>query len=221
MDIFEQIATCVTRGKIQQDSPYPPDMRGQDGVLELVRDALAGDTDPNDILTKALMVGMSDIGKKFSRNEVFVPDLLMAAKAMTAGMDQLKPHFESGAAKRRGVFIIGTVQGDLHDIGKNLVRMMMEGAGYEVIDMGVDVAPEAFLAKVDEHPGSIVGLSALLTTTMVNMESTTKLIKDKHPDALVVVGGAPLTQEFCEKIGADAYSPDPQGIIEWLDAKVA
>ncbi len=221
MDIFEQIATCVTRGKIQLNSPYPPDMREQDGVLELVRDALANNTDPNDILTKGLMVGMSDVGKKFSRNEVFVPDLLMAAKAMAAGMDQLKPHFESGAAQRRGMFIVGTVQGDLHDIGKNLVRMMMEGAGYEVIDLGVDVAPEAFLSKVDEHPGSIVGLSALLTTTMVNMEATTRMIKEKHPDALVVVGGAPLTQEFCDKIGADAYSPDPQGIIGWLDAKVA
>ena len=221
MDVFEQIATCVSRGKIKKDSPYPPDMRGQDGVDELVRDALAGGTDPNDILTKGLMVGMSEVGKKFSRNEVFVPDLLMAAKAMTAGMDQLKPAFESGAAKRRGVFIVGTVQGDLHDIGKNLVRMMMEGAGYEVIDMGVDVSPEAFLAKVDERPGSIVGLSALLTTTMVNMDKTTKMIKEKHPDTLVVVGGAPLTQEFCDKIGADAYSPDPQGIIEWLDAKVA
>ncbi len=221
MEVFEQIATCVSRGKINNGSPYPPDMRGQDGVFELVRDALAAGTDPNDVLTKGLMVGMNEVGKKFSRNEVFVPDLLMAAKAMTAGMDQLKPAFESGAAKRRGVFIVGTVQGDLHDIGKNLVRMMMEGAGYEVIDLGVDVAPEKFLAKVDERPGSIVGLSALLTTTMVNMDKTTKMIKEKHPNTLVVVGGAPLTQEFCDKIGADAYSPDPQGIIEWLNAKVA
>ena len=221
MEMFEQIATCVSRGKINATSPYPPDLKGQDGVFELVRDALAGNADPNDILVKGLMPGMNDVGKKFSRNEVFVPDLLMAAKAMTAGMDQLKPHFESGAAKRRGVFIVGTVKGDLHDIGKNLVRMMMEGAGYEVIDLGVDVSPEAFLAKVDEKPNSIVGLSALLTTTMVNMEETTKMIKAKHPETLVVVGGAPLTQEFCDKIGADAYSPDPQGIIDWLDAKVA
>lgn len=221
MDSFEQIATCVTRGKINATSPYPPDMRGQNGVFELVRDALANGANPNDVLTKGLMPGMNEIGKKFSRNEVFVPDLLMAAKAMTAGMDQLKPYFESGAAQRRGVFIIGTVKGDLHDIGKNLVRMMMEGAGYEVIDMGVDVSPEAFLAKVEERPGSIVGLSALLTTTMVNMEETTRLIKSKYPDTIVVVGGAPLTQEFCDKIGADAYSPDPQGIIEWLDSKAA
>lgn len=221
MELFEQIATCVSRGKINQTSPYPPDLRGQDGVFELVRDALANNVNPNDILTKGLMVGMSEVGQKFSRNEVFVPDLLMAAKAMTAGMDQLKPHFESGAAQRRGVFVVGTVQGDLHDIGKNLVRMMMEGAGYEVIDLGVDVAPEKFLAKVQERPGCIVGLSALLTTTMVNMEKTTKLIKEQCPGTVVVVGGAPLTQEFCNKIGADAYSPDPQGIIEWLDAKAA
>ena len=219
MDVFEQIATCVSRGKIKKDSPYPPDMRDQDGVDELVRDSLSNGVDPNDVLTKGLMVGMSEVGKKFSRNEVFVPDLLMAAKAMTAGMDQLKPAFESGAAKRRGVFIVGTVQGDLHDIGKNLVRMMMEGAGYEVIDLGVDVAPEKFLAQVDERPGSIVGLSALLTTTMVNMDKTTKMIKEKHPDTMVVVGGAPLTQEFCDKIGADAYSADPQAIMEWLDSK--
>ncbi len=221
MNIFEQISTCVIRGKIKAESPYPPDMKGQDGVFELVRDALQQGTNPNDVLTKGLMPGMNEIGKKFSRNEVFVPDLLMSAKAMTAGMDQLKPHFESGAAKRRGVFIIGTVKGDLHDIGKNLVRMMMEGAGYEVIDLGVDVSPQAFLEKVEERPGSMVGLSALLTTTMVNMEETTRLVKAKNPDTIVMVGGAPLTQEFCDKIGADAYSPDPQGIIDWLDTKGA
>lgn len=221
MEVFEQIATCVSRGKINKSSPYPPDLRDQDGVFELVRDALASDVNPNDILTRGLMIGMGEVGRKFSANEVFVPDLLMAAKAMTAGMDQLKPAFESGAARRRGVFIVGTVKGDLHDIGKNLVRMMMEGAGYEVIDMGVDVSPEDFLAKVSEHPGSIVGLSALLTTTMVNMEAITKTIKEKHPDVLVVVGGAPLTQEFCDKIGADAYAADPQGIIDWLDKKIA
>ncbi len=219
MELFERIATCTSRGKINQNSPYPPDLRGQEGVFELVRDALAGGVNPNDILTQGLMVGMNDVGRKFSKNEVFVPDLLMAAKAMTAGMDQLKPAFASGAAVHKGVFVVGTVKGDLHDIGKNLVRMMMEGAGYNVIDLGVDVAPEKFLAEVEKHPGAIIGLSALLTTTMVNMEATTKLVKEKDPKALVVVGGAPLTQEFCDKIGADAYSPDPQGIIDWLNAR--
>ena len=219
MELFENIAVCVTRGKVNQVSAYPPDLRGQDGVFELVRDALANGVAPSDILTKGLMVGMNEIGQKFSRNEAFVPDLLMAAKAMTAGMDQLKPAFESGEAQHRGVFVVGTVKGDLHDIGKNLVRMMMEGAGYKVIDLGVDVAPEKFVAAVQENPGCIVGLSALLTTTMINMETITKAVKEVAPATVVAVGGAPLTQEFCDKIGADAYSADPQGLIEWLSSR--
>ncbi len=219
MELFENIAVCVTRGKVNQASAYPPDLRGQDGVFELVRDALANGVAPSDILTKGLMVGMNEIGQKFSRNEAFVPDLLMAAKAMTAGMDQLKPAFESGEAQHRGVFVVGTVKGDLHDIGKNLVRMMMEGAGYKVIDRGVDVAPEKFVAAVQENPGCIVGLSALLTTTMINMETITKAVKEVAPATVVAVGGAPLTQEFCDKIGADAYSADPQGLIEWLSSR--
>ncbi len=219
MELFENIAVCVTRGKVNQVSAYPPDLRGQDGVFELVRDALANGVAPSDILTKGLMVGMNEIGQKFSRNEAFVPDLLMAAKAMTAGMDQLKPAFESGEAQHRGVFVVGTVKGDLHDIGKNLVRMMMEGAGYKVIDLGVDVAPEKFVAAVQENPGCIVGLSALLTTTMINMETITKAVKEVAPATVVAVGGAPLTQEFCDKIGADAYSADPQGLIDWLSSR--
>ncbi len=111
------------------------------------------------------------------------------------------------------------MKGDLHDIGKNLVRMMMEGAGYKVIDLGVDVAPEKFVAAVQENPGCIVGLSALLTTTMINMETITKAVKEVAPATVVAVGGAPLTQEFCDKIGADAYSADPQGLIEWLSSR--
>ncbi len=220
-ELTDRIAQCVERGKVNADAPYPPDMKGQDGVYELTKAALEGGTDPNEILTGGLMKGMGVVGKKFSRNEVFVPDLLMAAKAMTAGMDQLKPAFESGAAKHKGTFVVGTVQGDLHDIGKNLVRMMMEGAGWEVIDLGVDTSPEKFLDAAKSHPGSVVGLSALLTTTMVNMEKTVKLLKEEVPDCIVIVGGAPLTQEFCDKIGADAYSPDPQGAIDYLDSAIS
>lgn len=219
--LLEQIAVCVERGKINKDAPYPPDLKGQDGVAELTKQAIDSNIDPNDLLTQGLMAGMSVIGKKFSNNEVFVPDLLMAAKAMSAGMDQLKPFFESGAAKHKGIFIVGTVAGDLHDIGKNLVRMMFEGNGWEVIDLGVDVSSEKFLEALEANPGAVVGLSALLTTTMVNMEKTVKMLKEKHPDTMIIVGGAPLTNEFAEKIGADAYSPDPQGAIEWLDTKVA
>jgi len=220
-ELYEQIAVCVERGKVNATSPYPPDLKGQDGADELVRQALDQGLPADDVLGKGLVVGMTRIGQKFSENKVFVPDLLMAAKAMTAGMDQLEPYFESGEAHHKGVFIIGTVQGDLHDIGKNLVRMVVEGNGWKVVDLGVDISAEKFLEAVKENAGAVVGLSALLTTTMVNMEKTVSLVKEGVPGAKVIVGGAPLTQEFADKIGADGYSPDPQGAIGFLEAPVA
>jgi len=220
-NILEQIATCTERGKVNRNSPYPPDLREQDGVDELTEKALADNIDSNDVLQKGLMEGMSRVGRKFSKNEVFVPDLLMAAKAMTAGMNRLKPYFESGAAKRKGIFVIGTVKGDLHDIGKNLVKMMVEGGGYEVVDLGVDVSAEKFVEAVKKYPGCAVGLSALLTTTMANMEDTVKAIREADSNVRILVGGAPLTQEFCDKIGADGYSPDPQGALDYLASTVA
>jgi len=215
-DLLEQIATCIERGKVNASSPYPPDLKGQDGADELVKKALDEGIPPDEVLEKGCVVGMNVIGKKFSENKVFVPDLLMAAKAMQAGMAHLKPHFEAGSAKHKGTFICGTVQGDLHDIGKNLVCMVVEGGGYKVVDLGVDVSAEKFLAAVEENPGAVVGMSALLTTTMVNMEKTTNLLREKQPGIKIIVGGAPLTDEFAKKIGADAYSPDPQGAVEFL-----
>ena len=128
-ELLDQIALCVEKGKVNRDAPYPPDMKGEDGVDELTTTALNDGVNPNDVLTQGLMVGMNRVGTKFSNNEVFVPDLLMAAKAMKAGMQQLTPHFESGAAQHRGAIVIGTVKGDLHDIGKNLVGMVMQGRG--------------------------------------------------------------------------------------------
>ena len=216
-ELYEQIAVCVERGKVNATSPYPPDLKGEDGADELVKKALGQGLPADDVLGKGLVVGMTRIGQKFSENKVFVPDLLMAAKAMTAGMDQLKPYFESGEAHHKGVLVIGTVQGDLHDIGKNLVRMVVEGNGWKVVDLGVDVSAEQFVEAVKENAGAVVGLSALLTTTMVNMEKTVSLVKESVPDAKVIVGGAPLTQEFADKIGADGYSPDPQGAIGFLE----
>jgi methanogenic corrinoid protein MtbC1 len=171
---------------------------------------------PAEIL-EGCMLGMDRIGKKFSENKVFVPELLMAAKAMSAVMNHLKPYFQSGEVKRKGMFIIGTVTGDLHDIGKNLVSMSIEGAGWEVIDLGVDVSSDKFLTAIANYPNSAVGLSALLTTTMVNMESIVKDIKGKYPETKILVGGAPLNQEFCDKIGADFYSHDPQGAVNYLN----
>jgi methanogenic corrinoid protein MtbC1 len=216
-ELLKEIATCIERGKVNATSPYPPDMKGKEGADELVKKALDQGIPASEILEKALIVGMSAIGQKFSRNEVFVPDVLMAAKAMQAAMKHLRPFFDSGEAKHRGTFIIGTVQGDLHDIGKNLVAMVIEGGGYKVVDLGVDVSPEKFVDAVKQNPGASVGLSALLTTTMINMEKTVKLVKEAMPGTKVIVGGAPLTQEFADKIGADAYSPDPQGALEFLN----
>ena len=131
-------------------------------------------------------------------------------------MLHLKPFFQSGETKRKGTFIIGTVTGDLHDIGKNLVSMMVEGGGWEVIDLGVDVGSEKFINVIEEKPGAVLGLSALLTTTMENMRKIVTEIKAKYAGVKILVGGAPVTQEYCNKIGADFYSPDPQGAVNYL-----
>jgi methanogenic corrinoid protein MtbC1 len=220
-ELLDKIAICVERGKINLASPYPPDLKGQDGVDELTKKALEQNLNPTEILNSGLVLGMQRIGVRFRENKVFVPDVLMAAKAMNAGMAYLKPFFQSGAVKRKGTFVIGTVSGDLHDIGKKLVAMMIEGGGWEIVDLGVDVSAEKFIKAVTEHPGCAVGLSALLTTTMINMEKTVKEIKNVAPGTKVLVGGAPLTQEFCNKIGADFYSPDPQGAVEYLNKMAA
>lgn len=216
-ELLKQIAHCVEFGKINKTSPYPPDMKDQDGADELTKKALDEGAKADEILSGALIVGMEKVGTKFRENKIFVPQVLMSAKAMSAAMAHLKPFFTSGEAKRKGVFIVGTVQGDLHDIGKNLVAMMAEGNGYEVIDLGVDVSADKFLAEAEKHPGSVVGLSALLTTTMVNMEAIVKTLKDKNPETKVCIGGAPVSEEFRKKINADLYSPDPQGLVEYLN----
>jgi methanogenic corrinoid protein MtbC1 len=219
--LLEQLAHCVEFGKIDQKSPYPPDMKGKDGADELTAKALAEGFGPNDILEQGLIPAMELVGNKFSRNEIFVPQMLMSAKAMSSAMKHLKPFFQSGEAKRKGVFVIGTVAGDLHDIGKNLVAMMVEGGGWEDIDLGVDVNADKFLSSIEEHPGCIIGLSALLTTTMVNMDATVKTVKAKSADTQILIGGAPVTNEFCNSIGASFYSPDPQGAVNYLNKLVA
>jgi methanogenic corrinoid protein MtbC1 len=216
-ELLAKIAVCVERGKVNAASPFPPDMKGQEGADELTKRALDEGFSPSDVLTQGLVAGMRNIGEKFRNNEVHVPDMLIAAKAMKTAMKHLKPYFASGLVKRKGTFIVGTVAGDLHDIGKNIVAMMVEGNGWEVIDLGVDVSAQKFISAVEEHGGRVVGLSTLLTTTMLNMEKTVREIKAKHPQVKCIVGGAPLTEEFAVKIGADAYSPHPQGAIEFLN----
>lgn len=220
-ELLTRLAECVEFGKINMASPYPPQMKGQEGADEITRKALDEGVNPQDILSLGLMPGMERIGVKFRENKVFVPQVLMSAKAMSTAMLHLKPHFLSGAAKQKGTFIIGTVLGDLHDIGKNLVSMMVEGNGYKVIDLGTDVNSDKFISAIKEHPEAVVGLSALLTTTMVNMEKIAKDIKEAVPGTLVTIGGAPVNGDFCTKIGADFYAADPQGVVEFLNSKIA
>jgi methanogenic corrinoid protein MtbC1 len=215
--ILNQIASCVEAGKINKTSPYPPSMKDQDGADELAKKALEQGFKPDDILEKALIPAMAAVGNKFSRKEIYVPQMLMSAKAMSSAMVHLKPFFQSGETKRKGTFVVGTVTGDLHDIGKNLVAMMVEGGGWEVIDLGVDVGSEKFLKALGEHPEAVVGLSALLTTTMENMRKIVSDIKAKSAATKILVGGAPVTEDYCNKIGADFYSPDPQGAVNYLN----
>ena len=214
---LEKLTRCVEVGKISRTSPYPPDMKDQDGADELARTALVEGYKPGEILENALIPAMTTVGNRFSRQEIYVPQMLMSAKAMSSAMAHLKPYFLSGETKRKGTVIIGTVTGDLHDIGKNLVAMMIEGGGLEVVDLGVDAGPDKFLKALSEHPGAAVGLSALLTTTMENMKKIVSAIKEKDRSVRILVGGAPVTQEFCNLIGADFYSADPQGAVNYLN----
>lgn len=218
-EIVDKIAVCIERGKINKNAPYPPDMKGQDGSDELARTALEQGVKPAELLN-GCMVGMKRIGDRFGQGKAFVPELLMAAKSMTAVMQHLKPFFQSGEVQRKGAFVLGTVAGDLHDIGKNLVGMSLEGAGWEVIDLGVDVKPEKFVEAAKERPDCFLGLSALLTTTMVNMEAVVKLIRENGLQNKILIGGAPVTDDFRQKIGADFYAKDPQSAVDYLDAMV-
>lgn len=216
-EVLEQIALCVENGKINEKSPYPPTMRGQPGADELTLKALEDGISPSDVLSRGLIVGMSRIGVKFREGKVFVPQVLMSAKAMSGAMTHLKKYFVDGSVRRKGTLIMGTVEGDLHDIGKNLVCMIAEGNGYEVIDLGVDVPAEKFIDAINEHPDAYVGMSALLTTTMVNMEKINRRIKAEFPDTITCIGGAPVNNDFAQKIGADIYTDEPQALIDILD----
>lgn len=220
-EILIKLNECVEFGKINQASPYPPTMKGLPGADEWTRDALASGIAPQAILNDALIPAMNRVGNKFTEGKIFVPQMLLSAKAMNSAMQHLKPYFLKGEIQRKGTFIIGTVAGDLHDIGKNLTGMMIEGAGWEVIDLGVDVAAEKYIQALDQFPGAVCGMSALLTTTMSNMQPMIASIREKHPDTRIIVGGAPLNATFAKEIGADAYGRDPQDNINWLNSIVA
>jgi methanogenic corrinoid protein MtbC1 len=215
-EVIEKIATCVAKGKISKSFWYPPEMKDQDGADEIAADALKNGVQPG-VLLDGCMLGMERIGKEFGEGTAFVTNLIVSAEAMNAVMKHIKPFLESGEVKRKGTFVIGTVTGDMHDIGKNLVSMIIRGGGFEVIDLGVDVPTNKFLEAIAQHPGCFVGLSALLTTTKPNMENSVKAIKTAYPNIKVLVGGAPITKDFCTHIGADFYSPNPQDAVEYLN----
>ncbi len=185
-------------------------------VEELVKKALEENLTPKKILEDGLIKGMDIIGTKFKKNEVYVPEVLIAARAMHAGMGILKPKLIECGVKNIGKVAIGTVKGDLHDIGKNLVKMMLEGAGFEVIDLGIDVSPDKFVEAVKEHKPNIIGMSALLTTTMVNMAEVIKALEAAglRDKVKIMIGGAPITQNYTDQIGADGYSPDAASAVD-------
>lgn len=198
MTIVEDIYSAVLRGKRKEVAP-------------LVQQALDEGLGAEEVLNEALVAAMSEIGERFSRNEAFVPEMLVAARAMSAGTEVLKPHLAEEGAEPVGKAVIGTVKGDMHDIGKNLVRMMIEGKGFEVTDLGVDVAPEQFVTFLQEHDDvDVVCCSALLTTTMPEIGATIRAIEEAglRDKVKVMVGGAPVTQAFADEVGADAYTPD-------------
>jgi 5-methyltetrahydrofolate--homocysteine methyltransferase len=185
-------------------------------VEELVKKALEENLLPKDILENGLIKGMDIIGAKFKKNEVYVPEVLIAARAMHAGMSILRPKLAETGVKNIGKVAIGTVKGDLHDIGKNLVKMMLEGAGFEVIDLGIDVSPDKFVEAVKEHKPNIIGMSALLTTTMVNMVEVIKALEAAglRDKVKIMIGGAPITQNYADQIGADGCSPDAASAVD-------
>jgi 5-methyltetrahydrofolate--homocysteine methyltransferase len=182
----------------------------KDAVTENVQTALDTGTDAGVILQEALIPAMGEVGRLFEAGEYYVPEMLIAARAMQAGLALLKPLLVDSDIKPTGKVVIGTVKGDLHDIGKNLVGMMLEGAGFEIIDMGTDVPPEKFITVINDEDVNILAMSALLTTTMPMMETTIKAVDEAGlRDAVkIIVGGAPVTNEYAEKIGADGFAPD-------------
>jgi 5-methyltetrahydrofolate--homocysteine methyltransferase len=183
-------------------------------VVSLTKEALAQGIHPMVILNDGLIAGMNDIGVRFRRNEVYIPEVLVAARAMKMAMEVLAPLLAQVASRPQAKVVIGTVHGDLHDIGRKLVAMMLRGGGFEVIDLGVDVAAETFVEQARATGARIVAMSALLTTTMPAMEQAIKALKDSGYDARTMVGGAPVTQDYATKIGADGYAPDAVSAVD-------
>ena len=208
MSLIEEIKNSVIRGHVNAASNYPQDMKEKPGVEELVKKAIEEKIGSGDILHKGLISGMEIVGDKFSKGEYFVPEMLFSAKAMKAGLKILEPLLVDQNISTIGTVIIGTVEGDMHDIEKNLVAMMLEGAGFRVIDLGVNTSSEKFLSAARENPNALIGLSALLTITMEKMRDVISTIRSAGIANKVIIGGAPVTERFAQEIGADGYAQD-------------
>lgn len=201
MGVLEDVYNAVLGGKVEDAAA---------NVQQGLKEGIAVD----DILKKGLLAAMDLVGERFGNGEMFIPQVIWSAKAMQAGMDLLRPHFTEGEQAKSARIVIGTAEGDIHDIGKNLVGMMLEGAGFEVVDLGVGIKPEQFIELAVEEKADIIGVSALLTTTMMCMADVVKLRNEKGLSSLkVIIGGAPLSQDFCNEIGADAYGVDAMDAV--------
>lgn len=204
---YQELADAILRGDNIKSKEYTQELVG--------KNIPAGD-----ILSEGLIAGMDVVGKKFKANEMYIPEVLIAARAMHAAMDILKPLLAETGAPTKGIAVIGTVQGDLHDIGKNLVSMMLEGAGFTVVDVGVDISAEKFVEAAKENKAQIIGLSALLTTTMPSMKEVIEALR-KDPatkNVKIIIGGAPVTQEYADSIGADGYAADASSAVDISEA---
>ena len=201
MGILEDVYNAVLEGKVEDAAAG-------------VEQGLSSGITVDDLLKKGLLSAMDLVGERFGEGEIFIPQVIWSAKAMQAGMDLLRPHFTESQQQKSARIVIGTAQGDIHDIGKNLVGMMLEGAGFEVVDLGVDIKPEQFVEKAVEEKADIIGVSALLTTTMMSMAEVVAIKNEKALSSLkVIIGGAPLSKEFCKEIGADAYGVDAMDAV--------
>ncbi len=222
-ELIEEIKKNVILGRIDKDDEgFDGDMEGQPGVTELVEQAVADGIPPSDILTQALHPGMEEVGRRYEQKEYLIPDMLAAAECVGEAMNTLEPHLLGQDIQSKGKFLLATVEGDLHDIGKNIVGTMLRGGGYEVIDMGTSVKADKILNKLEETQPKFLGLSALLTTTMVHMKEVIDMLKEKgmRDSVTVLVGGAPISQEYARKIGADLYCEDAFDTMDKL-AKLA
>lgn len=208
MEIFNKISECVQKGALGD-------------IKDLVQEALDQNISPADILEKGLIIGMKLVGEKFNAGEIFVPEMLIAARAMNFALEVLEPLMVKGDVQIKGKVVLGTVSGDLHDIGKNLVGIMFKGAGYEVIDAGVDVPLEKFLSIAKENNADIIGLSALLTTTLGNMRDIVQAVKADDSQLKVIIGGAPVTQDFANQIGADGFAANAAAAVNVAEKLLA